>query len=99
MKFVPQVLYGPPHPDQEYLDAVRAIFDSGERGTIEALKSNITQFHEQVKEKKQLREMQKQINELIAEKDDKKNADAALPAEDSNKEMQKKEEVNGPSTK
>jgi len=50
--FMPQTLFGQPHPDQEYIDTVIEIFDSGERGTIEALKSNIKEFHEKIIERK-----------------------------------------------
>jgi len=64
VKFVPQALFGPPHPEQVYIDAVVEIFDSGERGTIEALKSNITQFQEQVRDKQRMQDLEKQVAQL-----------------------------------
>lgn len=49
--FVPKALFGPPHPDQEFIDAVVEILDSGEKSTINALKSNIKEFHEKIIER------------------------------------------------
>lgn len=72
-KFKPKLLYGPPDPNQAYIDAVKEIFDSEERGTIEALKSNITQFQEQVRDKKLLKELQNQVKLLTNQHDTEKN--------------------------
>lgn len=73
VKWVPRILVGPPHPDQEYIDAVKEILDSGEKGTINALKSNITQFQEQVRDKKRMRDLENQVKLLTKQLSDEKN--------------------------
>lgn len=47
-----------------YIEAVRQILASEEKGTSEALRANMRQFHEQVQDKTRLRKMEKRIWEL-----------------------------------
>ncbi|MBW2342480.1 MAG: hypothetical protein JRF53_00445 [Deltaproteobacteria bacterium] len=65
-------------PDSEYIDAVKEILSSGERATIEALKSNITQFFEQVRDKTRLKKLEKQVDQLTKQLNTEKNADDLL---------------------
>jgi len=50
--------------EQQYLNMVAEIFQSGETGTIAALKSNIRQFKEQINDKKIIRSLIEQINRM-----------------------------------
>ena len=50
--------------DEKFIKMLTEVLISEEKGTIEALKSNIRQFHEQVKEKKRLKVLEREIKEL-----------------------------------
>ena len=50
--------------DEKFIIMLSEVLGSEEKGTIEALKANIRQFHEQVKEKKRLKVLEREIRDL-----------------------------------
>lgn len=54
---------------QKYYQMLDAIFDSGEQGTITAIKSNIEEFHEKVIERKEAKKKTKQLEFRLRKSD------------------------------
>lgn len=53
--------------DKLYCQAIQEIFQSGEHATIEALKANISQFHEKIKDREWMKDMENKFDTLQKE--------------------------------
>lgn len=53
--------------NQFYFQAVKEIFESNETATIEALKANISQFHEKIKDREWMKKMENKFDALQKE--------------------------------
>jgi len=74
-------------PDSAYLADVEEVLKSNETGVVAALKANIVQFREIVRERKQREEdkkriqvLENQVNQLAFERKTERNIDTALPS-------------------
>lgn len=51
-------------PNDDYINDVRETLESGEKGVIYALKANIVQFKEMVRDRKRIKELESEVEQL-----------------------------------